>query len=486
MTFAAGGCVPWRARKLELGANDIEDLSARLCPAGAPMFSFVNGAWSLRARAEGVALAAPFAQVRAAAGAGQVEASGAGSRLKVHAVLNAAQVADTATATRFNPVMLSGPVDLAGDLVTADLGFRTPTGQLLGHASIIHDTRVGRGGARIDTGLLAFAEGGLQPVSLSPLASVVGSPVNGSASFAGAFDWTAGGVTSSGVVTVPRLDFTSPAGRVTDLSGKVVFSSLSPLIAAPGQQLRAESVAAFAALTGVSMAFEVQEKALLISGGEATVGGGKVRVESLSVPLVAGAPIQGALLFEGVQLHDLVEATPFGDKVDLDAKVSGRMPFESRDGKIRILGGDLHAIQPGRLSIDRSALDAVAAGGTAEGPAGTTPFQPNDTFTDFAYQAMENLAFTTLDAGVVTRSDGRLGVLFHIVGKHDPPQHQEIRLSLFDLVGRKFLGRKLPLPSNTGVDLTLDTTLNLDDLLADYAEYQRLRSSPPVQTPDRK
>lgn len=487
VTFLAGGCVPVRARKLELGANDIEDLSARLCPAGAPMFSFANGGWSFRGRAEGVALAAPFAQIRGESGAGRVEASGVGSKLKVHAVLSGARVVDTAHATRFNPVTLSGPVDLAGDVLTAELGFRTPAGQPLGQASITHDTRAGRGGAKIDTGLLAFAEGGLQPVSLSPLAGVVGSPVIGSASFAGAFDWTSAGVTSSGAVTVPRLDFTSPAGKVTGLSGKVAFSSLAPLIAAPGQELRAESVAAFAALTGVSVAFEVQEKTLLISGGEATVGGGKVRVESLSVPLVAGAPMQGALLFEGVQLHDLVEASPFGDKVDLDAKVSGRMPFQSQDGKIRILGGDLHAIQPGRLSIDRSALDAVAAGGTADLPTGaTTAVEANDTFTDFAYQAMENLAFTTLDAGVVTRSDGRLGVLFHIVGKHDPPQHQEIKLSIFDLIQRKFLGRKLPLPSNTGVDLTLDTTLNLDDLLADYAEYQRLRSSAPVQTPERK
>lgn len=486
-TFTADGCVPLRARKLELGANDIEDLSARLCPAGGPMFSFANGAWSLRGRAEGVALAAPFAQVRADAGAGQVEASGAASRLKVHAVLSGARVVDTAPATRFNPVVLSGPVDLAGDAVTADLGFRTPAGQPLGHASITHDTRTGRGGAKIDTGLLAFAEGGLQPVALSPLASVVGSPVSGSASFAGGFDWTSAGVTSSGVVTVPSLDFISPAGKVTGLSGKVAFSSLSPLIAAPGQQLRAESVAAFAALSGVSVAFEVQQNALLISGGEATVGGGAVRVESLSVPLVAGAPIQGALLFEGVQLHDLVEASPFGDKVDLDAKVSGRMPFESQDGKVRILGGDLHAIQPGRLSIDRSALDAVAAGGSADLPTGkTTAVEANDTFTDFAYQAMENLAFTTLDAGVATREDGRLGVLFHIIGKHDPPQRQEIKLSIFDLIGRKFLGRKLPLPSNTGVDLTLDTTLNLDDLLADYADYQRLRSSHPVQPQERK
>ncbi|MDB5425199.1 MAG: hypothetical protein JWQ29_2615, partial [Phenylobacterium sp.] len=192
------------------------------------------------------------------------------------------------------------------------------------------------------------------------------------------------------------------------------------------------------------------------------------------------------LLFEGMQLHDLVEASPFGDKVDLDAVVSGRIPFQSQDGKVRILGGDLHAIQPGRLSIDRTALDGVAASGTVQAPAVAAAVDPNETFTDFAYQAMENLAFTTLDAGVASRDDGRLGVLFHIVGKNDPPQHQEIKLSLSDLIGRKFLGRKLPLPSNTGVDLTLDTTLNLDDLLKDYADYQRLRSSPPVQPPGPK
>ena len=39
----------------------------------------------------------------------------------------------------------------------------------------------------------------------------------------------------------------------------------------------------------------------------------------------------------------------------------------------------------------------------------------------------------------------------------------------------------MPLPSDTAVDLTLDTTLNLDDLMADYGDYQRLRNSRAVQ-----
>ncbi|MDN8848795.1 hypothetical protein Q0M30_18350, partial [Staphylococcus aureus] len=82
-----------------------------------------------------------------------------------------------------------------------------------------------------------------------------------------------------------------------------------------------------------------------------------------------------------------------------------------------------------------------------EGPAPS----PNDTFTDFAYQAMENLAFDTLELTLASREDGRLGLLFHIVGRHDPPQKQQIRLSILDLIQQKFLGRKLPLPSGTGV-----------------------------------
>jgi hypothetical protein len=485
MSFAGGRCATVKAGRLEFGVNDVLNLSGQLCPARAPLLSLGGGDWRIAGRVQGASAEIPFLQAALKGAAGAVDFAQKHGRLSATAAITSAEVYDTSPAMRFRPLLASGPARLAGDVWTADLAFRTPAGQAIGRAKLVHDTRTGVGGVAIETGTLTFADGGLQPIQLSPLASVVGTPAEGQAIFSGRFDWTPTGAASSGALDIPRLDFLSPAGRVTGLSGRIVFTSLAPLIAAPGQVLRAEGVDAFAAFTGASATFEVQEKALVISGGEATVGGGKVRVQSLTVPLVAGAPMRGSLLVEGVQLHDLVEASPFGDKVDLDAKVSGRMPFESQDGKVRILGGDLHAIQPGRLSIDRSAVEAVTAGGTVEAPAvAATAVDPNETFTDFAYQAMENLAFTTLDAGVATREDGRLGVLFHIVGKHDPPQRQEIKLSLFDLIGRKFLGRKLPLPSDTAVDLTLDTTLNLDDLLKDYGDYQRLRSSAPVQTPE--
>jgi len=481
LSFTADRCVTAKAQRLDFGANDVEQLAARLCPTRGPLFRMSGGSWWLDGRAEGAAAVVPFAEARLEGGAGPVSVSGRGDRMSVKGQIAAARLEDTAAQKRFSPLAMTGKIDLTDYIWRADLDFRQPGGSPIGHALVTQDGRLGIGVVVMETADLQFTEGGLQPVQISPLAAAVGSPAVGSARFKGRFDWTPVGATSSGTLSVPRLDFESPAGRVEGLKGEIAFTSLAPLTAASGQELAVEKVDAVVPLTEVRARFELVENLLKVAGGEATVGGGRVRIESLEVPLVEGAPMRGVLLLEGVQLHDLVEASPFGDKVDLDAKVRGRVPFEANGNRVRITGGELKAIQPGRLSIDRAALTGVAANGALEAPAAAAPVDPNATFTDFAYQAMENLAFETLEATIASREDGRLGVLFHIVGRHDPPQKQQIKLTLMDLIQRRFLGRPLPLPSGTGVNLTLDTTLNLDDLLADYGEYQRLHGSGPVQ-----
>jgi hypothetical protein len=440
--------------------------------------------WRIAGRAEAVTATAPFIEGRVVGGAGRIEAQSRRGQVTAKAHIDTARQEDTAAATRFNPFLMSGEASLSEFIWRADLDFKRPDGAPLGNALVTQDGRLGLGVVVIETEMLQFADGGLQPAQLSPLASAVGSPVVGSAKFKGRFDWTPDGSTSGGTISIPSLDFRSPAGPVSGLKGELVFSSLAPLVAAPGQQLTVDRVQGFVLLEHLRAKFAVSDNLLRVEGGEAEVGGGKVTVETLEIPLVPGAPTRGILRLEGVQLHDLVEASPFGDKVDLDAKVSGTIPFEMTGNKVRISGGDLRAIQPGRISIDRSALTGVAADSPLAEPtpaAEPTPVNPSDTFSDFAYQAMENLAFDTLEATIKSQDDGRLGVLFHIVGRHDPPQKQQIRLSLMDLIQQKFLGKPLPLPSGTGVNLTLDTTLNLDDLLADYADYQNLHHSAPVQ-----
>jgi dicarboxylate transporter DctA-like protein len=482
LTFTADRCVTARAERLEFDANDVEGLAARLCPTSGPLFRMSGGgAWSAVGRAEGVAGAVPFAQAKMEGGAGPFSVNGKGDRITVQAQVTTARLEDTAPEKRFDPLVLTGTVDLRDYIWRADLAFRQPGGPPIGTALVTHDGRLGIGVAVIETADLQFADGGLQPAQISPLAAAVGSPVVGSAQFKGRFDWTPAGATSSGTVSIPSLDFTSPAGRVEGLKGEIVFASLAPLKAAAGQELQVEKVHAAMLLEHLRARIEVADNLLKVESGEALVGGGRIRVESLEIPLVEGQPTRGVLLVEGVQLHDLVEASPFGDKVEFDAKVSGRVPFEANGNKVRIPGGELKAIQPGRLSIDRTALTGVQAEGALEAPAAAPAVDPNSTFTDFAYQAMENLAFNQLEATIVSRNDGRLGVLFHIVGRHDPPQKQQIRLTVMDVVRQRFLGRPLPLPSGTGVNLTLDTSLNLDDLLSDYADYQRLHGSRPVQ-----
>jgi hypothetical protein len=482
-SFAAARCASVSARKVVFGANDVERLTGQLCPGGGAMVTLAPGRWRLRAQVGGLAADAPFLRARIAGGAGGVVAEQTAGQLNVTAALGEAKVSDQAPQTRFNPLQLAGTAKLADTRWAATFRARTPAGTPVMDAVLRHDTRTAQGGLTLDTGPLVFADGGLQPNQLSPLARALGSPAAGEAKFTGRMDWTPRGVTSGGTLSVPDLDFASAAGKVSGLKGVIAFTSLAPLVAAPGQTLSVERLDAIVPVTALTGTFGLDDKALTVTGGAADVGGGRVRLESLKVPLASGAPMVGVLVFDGVQLHDLVEASPFGDRAELDAKVSGRVPFQSEAGKVHIEDAELHAIQAGRLSINRQALTGVAATGSVSAPTGPpAAVAPNDTFTDFAYQAMENLAFDKLEASIASRDDKRLGILAHIVGRHDPPQRQEIKLSLFDLLGRKFLNRRLPLPSDTGVDLTLDTTLNLDDLLADYADYQRLRSSPPVQS----
>jgi len=489
LSFTGDRCARVTARRLNFGTNDARVFSDRLCPAGGPLLAMKGGDWRIFGRSEDTAAEVPFLQAKIARGSGVLDLASRRGTLQAKLAVATAQVADAAPQTRFAPVTVSGLAQLAGDRWTGRLAVRDGAGRALMTVGLKHDVPSGRGGADITTGLLRFSPDGLQPAALSPLAAPIGSPASGEARFTGGFAWTPRAQSSSGVLEVPHLDFASAAGPVTGLSGKVAFSSLTPLVAAPGQTLHAAQIATpLGALTEARVVFGLQPDALRVTGGQAAIGGGLILIDSLVMPLTPGQPIHGVLELEGMQLHDLVEASPFGDKVDLTAKVSGRLPFTLDGDKVRIQGGTLHAVEPGRLSIQRTALGAVDASGSvkasgvpSEVQSALQPEAATDTFSDFAYQAMENLAFSTLSAEVNSRADGRLAVLFHIVGKHDPPHRQVIRLTLMDLISKKFLNRKLPLPSGTGVNLTLDTTLNLDDLLADYAAFRKLHGSAKVQ-----
>lgn len=471
LTYTATDCLPLTVERLELDENDITDVSGRFCPSDRPLVVVADGAWRAEGILADVQASAPFLALQFREARGTLTATGGPRGVGLQARISRATVVDATDPARFNPITASGQAQLTGADWTGafDLSHgETPLGRL----ALSHDGGAGTGGLTIDAPAIVFAERGLQPSDLSPMAGdIVGSPATGTVGFSGRIDWRADAEgSSSGRLTIPGLDFTSPAGPIKGLRGTVDFTSLAPLVAAPGQTLHADLLESVAPLTDVDLTFGLDKAALTVDGAELKVAGGTVRVEPLTIPLDIQQGFTGVIVVERVQLGEVITAAGFDDKVSLDAVVSGRLPFSwnPRDG-VRVVGGDLAAVQPGRLSIPRTALTGLEASGGGEA-------LPPNTVQDLAYQAMENLAFDVLSAQVNSQDEGRLGVLFRIRGRHDPPQRQELRIPLIEFISREFLNRELPLPSNTGIDLTLDTSVNINELISDLMRLDRARN----------
>lgn len=471
LTLAVDGCADVTVERLELGDNDVVDVDGRFCPGDAPAVVVQDGRWRAAGRIEALSAAAPFLAVRFDAVHGDLAATGGPDGLGLQARVTRAAVIDATDPRRFNPLTAEGSAGLADEQWSGAFDLRRGA-HGLGRLTLAHDGRAQAGGIVISAPSVAFAEGGLQPDDLSPLvADLIQSPATGSVAFEGRMDWTADGEgSSSGLLTLPGLDFASPAGPVRGLRGTVAFTNLVPLTTAPDQVLTIAALDSIAPLTDVDVTFALDKAAVTVGGGELHVAGGLIRVEPFSVPLDRAQPFEGVVVLEGVQLGELIAGAGFEDKVRMDAVVSGRAPFvyDPARGGLRISGGRLAADRPGRLSIRREALSGLEAGG------GGADVAPN-TVQDLAYQAMENLAFDGLTAEVNSLDEGRLGVLFHIKGRHDPPQRQEIRLTWLQAIRREFLDQVLPLPSDTGIDLTLDTTLNASQLFSDLLALDRAR-----------
>lgn len=479
LTYELAGCRAMTVERLELDDSDVTNIAGEICPGSRPLVSISGGGWRADGAMRGLDASAPFLALdfRGVQG-GFTAVGGAGvpGGLGLEARVARATVEDATTPLRFRPVSASGSARLAGRDWSGvfDLS-RGP--YVLGALTLAHDGSTGAGGLTIDAPDIVFSEGGLQPVDLSPMAEFVGSPATGSVAFQGRIDWLARSEgASSGRLTIPGLDFVSPAGPIKGLRGAVEFINLAPLTAAPGQRLTADLLESVAPLTDLEVTFGLDKAAMTIEAGDLTAAGGAIRVEPFAVPLDPNQPITGVIVLENVELGQIIAGSGFGDKVNLDAVVSGRLPFTSdRVNGVRIAGGSLAAIRPGRLAIAREALSEIEAGGGGEAV-------PPNTVQDLAYQAMENLSFDTLSAEVNSLDAGRIGVLFHIRGRHDPPRRQELRLTIAEFISREFLNRPLLLPSDTGIDLTLDTTLNVNQLLSDMLAHSRTRDGRPSTT----
>lgn len=468
-TLTTAKCVPITAKAYALGENPVTGIKAKLCPAKAPLVAAGADGWSAALRFEDGEGSLAVAEAKLQNVKGEATFGGAGGFDRSTVRVDGAAITDAAPERRFNSILAKGGLTLSGGLWSGTFQGSTPVGQPLGEIRLRHVVATGKGQADIDASRLVFAKDGLQPAELSPMAAFAKN-AQGPASFTGVFAWDAQGATSRGRLMVNKVDFTSPIGFVATLDGAVDFTSLAPLTTAPNQTLKIVKIDSLVPLTAIESVFQLGADALHVSKATFEAAKGRISIEPTDVPLGPGKTISGVIVIEHLDLGEVLAASSLNDKVKAQAVVDGRLPFTFGPEGLRFQEGRIHAIQPGRIELSRAALTNVAAS-PAESP-GAPPAQPApnggqvNAIQDFAYQAMENLAFDQLEAGVNSTDKGRLGVLFHIKGEHDPKVVEKARVGILDLIRGRAFNKRIALPAKTPVDLTLDTSLNFDELLA--------------------
>jgi len=457
LALVLDGCANVRLGALVLNAKkEVSAARATLCAdPGQSLFASDEAGWRFGARLSGASASFPAGQASMTNAAGAISMTGASDGRTVGtATLSRGVLVDLLKGTRFLPIAISGRAALtegawrgSGTLESTHHPTR------LGTVTFWHRLAEGQGQATIDAHGVRFVPDAFAPSDLSPLLASI-ARADGTASFEGQIAWNRRAITSGGQLDIDGLQFTSPLGGAQNTTTHIKFVSLLPPETAPDQGIGIERIEWVSPMTAVGAHFHFSTKVIDLSGMTAEVAGGTVRIDPLTLTLGANQIISGTVRLSQIDLGQLLEQSNLSSKVHAQALLSGAIPFSISNEGFRIKDGYVAATKPGRISIDRTLWTSGAISSNA--------------MQEFAYQAMENLAFDTLQGKINSLPGGRLGLILHINGRNDPPNAAEARVGLFDLLRGQAFSKPVPLPKGTPIDLTLDTSLNFDELLRAY------------------
>lgn len=470
----------------ELG-DHVENLSGTVSQSGGALFRANPGGWHASGLYSGLSLAAPAEQIKLDGGQGrfdvfsQADSDVLGMKLS----LDSATVTDASPddKRRFNAIHLGGTLIQDRKALTGRLTASVPVGgktQPVAAVALDNDVKTGRGSLGFDTrDYLTFAQGGLQPSDLSPIAgSLLAKDVAGRANFTGAFEWADGKTSSHGVLTASDINYTGMTGVSQGLNGRIAFTSLAPLQSEPGQAIAIKQMQLGIPLHDLALRLQFQGDRIAIEAASVESPGGPLRLEPTVLPLDGASAISGAVTFDGLDFGAVVQTTGLAQSMKFDGKLTGRVPFTIIGGHISFADGAAAADAPGHISILRSAVSGVSATGSlaAQGTpaAGQAPAADFNPFQDLAFQAMEHLSYDRLDAKI-NSAGGKLDLNFHIKGRFDPPQPQKATVSVSDYVSGKWMQKPIKLPSGTPIELYLDVPINLDEILNDLGQFTRAK-----------
>jgi hypothetical protein len=459
-TFSSTSCAKMSMSAFRPGPEDLaRGIGGALCPsANKPMIAFGKDGLTFIAAARDMAADIPFASVRLEQARGAlVFGIGANAPLHGAVALASARMLDRAKTPRFNPLSGSGTVGLANGLWQGKIAATDAKKTSLGDLTFTHTMANGEGTAHIAAPRIVFAPGKLQPETLSPLLVAFRS-AEGVANFAGDIGWKPGQITSGGHLSIGSFDFLTPLGKAHSVKTEMDFVSLLPPTTKPGQALGISRIDWTLPFSGLEVRFGFSPTAIQVDKVSSGFAEGHASLGAFTIDIANPKRIDGVADLSSISLSALVTASNLGSKVKLEGKVSGHVPFSAGPDGFKIVNGHVQADGPGRLSVDRSLWTQGGAAASA------------NAVQDFAYQALENLSFDQLSADLNSIPGGRLQILFHIKGRSDPPKPQRAEVGLVDLINGTALQKPIPLPNGTPIDLTLDTSLNFDELLKSYSE----------------
>jgi len=472
--FTPLGCVQASLAAFHPGASDLaKNVQGDICaPPQQPLLTGEGMGWTLTGEARNGSADLPLATAHVEKVTARLNFDGEGAPRKGTATITAAQMVDRAPSLRFKPLLSTGVASLADGVWRGRFAATDPKNVALGEATFVHTMATGMGTAHIDAPKITFSEKGLQPADLSPLLAAL-RRAEGTVALIGDIDWTRDVITSHGKATVNSLDFMTPLGKAHAVKSEIALTSLLPPTTAPGQELTISRIDWTLPFSAVDVRFGFSPTSIQLAKADTDIAEGHASLGAITLSLANPGKVAGAAEIKGISLNSLVTASNLGSKVKLEGKVSGHIPFAMGPDGFRITNGHVAADGPGRLSVDRSLW--------TQGDAALS----SNAVQDFAYQALENLAFDQMSAELNSVANGRLQIVFHIKGKSAPPKPQIAEVAITDIINGTALYKPIPLPSGTPIDLTLDTSLNFDELLKSYAEAwsKTLSSEGPGATP---
>ena len=259
------------------------------------------------------------------------------------------------------------------------------------------------GTAHVESRLLEFRKGGLQPVMLSERLRGVYTDAVGQMKAASDVTISGGKLDGTARVSVANFGFqTTRLGRVENVNGEVVFADLFSLSTEPSQVVTVGGMNPGVPLRDGRIVFRFSEgKVLAVDSAAFPFSGGVLALSPFNWTL--GADTQHVeVTADAIDLAELVRILNL-PKIEAEGTVSGRFPIDVERSSVLIRDARLLADEGGgRVAYLGDAADSAAK---------------SDANVRLAFEALKDFDFTVLEVGLDGNVADRVKITLKLAGK---------------------------------------------------------------------